>query len=869
MEEQKQSLESVINKWVENQPAWCSAALHIALQGAYTDKQVDALAYAACQAQGADLGIENTVELAPYQPEDLGGAGDSQRCVLLESITAESGINAIEQGSKLSAATSGITVVYGNNGSGKSGFSRIMRNSCTSRTGSSEILANVFEGNGAPSATYDAIVDGVPSSFTWKSGESDHPAFPEIAFFDAACAAMEVGDKDNEILYAPGVVSSLMNLPGIVSAVAARIQRRETELTKSITMGHAPQEYRSSARVSELLSCKTRVEAERLVSDAQLSPQEEKRRTELPKLIEADPDVEIPKLERRQAQLASMRKRLAELYQCCYPTFVEAYKSALGSVKQAEGAAKVAAELASNSSKLDGFGGDAWKTLWEAARSYSNGCVHTGSAFPKLPVGSLCPLCQQPLDGEALARMRSFEAYVTGVAENNLAERRKTLEALSSRFTVATDAVKADRATIGLLETAQAVTCMDSLMRELEPVEAVPDAATLAKLLSLTEQADTQARAEINALEQRLVLLRENQQSGSANKLRSELADLNSRSWIYASKDLLVEDAKKRELKASLEAVRRRCTTRQASALVSSASQVEIVERMQTAFVDELARLKAEGQHVAISTRVKSGQEYQRITLDGANATTHSVLSEGEQKIVALAGFFALLDVLPSNSTAVLDDPITSLDHQWRRIVAARIVEAARTRPVIVFTHEPMFCMEISEMSAEIGVEVAYRTVQRRGITTGIVMDELDWDASNVKQRVKQLRNKATDIKRRYKAREIKTDAELGRAVRDCYSDLRTTWERAVESVLLAGVVKRSQRPVHTQQMKHLSDIQDEDIRVVEENMTRCSLMTNAHDDPLVSPDAQPTIEGFEADVTVLEEWRNRIEGRRQASSKH
>ena len=142
--------------------------------------------------------------------------------------------------------------------------------------------------------------------------------------------------------------------------------------------------------------------------------------------------------------------------------------------------------------------------------------------------------------------------------------------------------------------------------------------------------------------------------------------------------------------------------------------------------MDELARLKAESQHVAISTRVKSGQEYQRITLDGAKESTQDVLSEGEQKIVALAGFFALLDVLPGSSTVVLDDPITSLDHLWRNAVAARIVDVAKSRPVVVFTHEPMFCVELSDLSAKLDVPVEYRTVYRRGSSTGIVFDGLD-----------------------------------------------------------------------------------------------------------------------------------------------
>lgn len=863
MEEQKQSLESVIDQWIKKQPAWYSAALHISLQGMYTDEQIDALASAACKELAVDLGIANPVELAAYQPADLGGVGDSQRSVLLESITAESGINAIEQGSKLNVATSGITVIYGNNGSGKSGFSRIMRNSCTSRSGSSEILANVFEGNDIPSATFSVRVNGEPTTYTWKSGESDYPTFPEIAFFDAVCAAMEIGDRDNEILYAPSIISSLMRLPDLISAISARIQKRENELSESITMGHVPQEHRKSDRVTAILSCKSGSEVEKLVNAAQLSLQEEGRRTALPKLIAADLDVEIPKLERRQAQLSAMRQKLAELYHCCQPAFAKQYQSSLEAVKQAQEAAKAATELASNSSKLDGFGGEVWKALWEAARKYSNECAHTSAIFPKLPQGSLCPLCQQPLGGEAITKMENFEAYVTGIAEKQLKERRKTLDALTKRFSEAVAAVKADRGSIVALETTQVALNMDSLMAELEPVTAVPDSETLAKLTDLIKPIGIQVRAEIDALAQRLDTLREMQQPGSAGKLRTELADLNVRNWIYENKAFLLEDAKKREFKVSLEAVRKKCNTRPFSALISSVSQVEVVEKMQAAFMDELARLKAASQHVAISTRVKSGQEYQRITLDGAKESTQNVLSEGEQKIVALAGFFALLDVLPSSSTVVLDDPITSLDHLWRNAVAARIVDAAKSRPVVVFTHEPMFCVELSDLSAKLDVPVEYRTVYKRGSSTGIVFDGLDWAACNLNQRIGALRDEASRIRSRLKAGEFMTDAALEEELRRCYSKLRSTWERAVESALLDGIIERAKRPVQTQKLKKLVDISDEDVRIVDENMGKCSRLTEAHDDPLSTPDSPPTIDEFEADIKVLADWAKSIHKRR------
>lgn len=869
LEGRSQSLESTILQWAANQPSWCSAALHIALQGEYTAEQVDALAIAACREAGVALGIDNVVEPTGFDASDLGSIGSSQREVLLESITAETGINAIEPGSKLDVATTGITVIYGNNGSGKSGFSRMIRNACTSRTGSENILSNVFESKVTPSASFSVKLNGIPTSFTWKDGETPYPTFPEIAYFDSACAAMEIGDKDNAILYAPGVISSLALLPGLITAVANRIQQQESRLIDSLDARAIPSELRSLPEVTALLSCSSEAEATRLIGEAALSTEEVARRAMLPKLIESDPSVELPKLERRHSQLKAMRERLAELYQCCQPSFGQAFEKARAAVDQAMEAAKAASALASNNSPLDGFGSDAWKALWEAARKYSDSFAYVGSSYPKLPKDSLCPLCQQPLGVETMARMDAFEAYVNGVAEKNLAEKSRALSELETRFINAVRAVKSDASGIGIMATDQARSEMDALMRKLESVAAVPDVAVLESLSAHTQQAGKYVRDEIDALAQRMTTLREGMEPGNAEKLKSELLALNARAWIDANKELLAGDAKNRETRKGLEAARKKCNTRSATTLISAVSKVEVVERMQSAFAAELKRLKASNQQVAISTRARAGQEYQRITLEGASASTRSVLSEGEQKIVALAGFFALLDVMPGNSTVILDDPITSLDHLWRAAVAERIVEEAKSRPVVVFTHEPMFCYAISELSAKQDVPVAYRTVQKRGTLTGIVMNELDWDASNVKKRIGALRNRANDLRRLYKACAIKTDAELGKELRDCYSDLRSTWERAVEQVLLAGVVKRAERPIHTQQMKWLSDITDEDIRIVEENMTKCSLLTNAHDDPLATPDSLPTIQEFEDDVNALDEWRKTIEDRRRKANRH
>ena len=313
-----------------------------------------------------------------------------------------------------------------------------------------------------------------------------------------------------------------------------------------------------------------------------------------------------------------------------------------------------------------------------------------------------------------------------------------------------------------------------------------------------------------------------------------------------------------------MNAVRAECGTRPISSLVSDVSKIEMVERMRESFDNELATLHASNQHVSMATHVRSGQEYQQIALDGTTEKATNVLSEGEQKIVALAGFFALLDVMPSRSTAVLDDPVTSLDHDWREIVAARIVEEASKRPIVVFTHEPLFCVCLSSLAKEARVDITYRTVYKRGSKAGIVSSELDWDASNVKGRIANLRDRAVDIRRRVKSGSYASNSDCDDAIKNCYSKLRSAWERAVEEVLLGGVVQRAQVQVHTQQLRHLNDIEDRDINAVTPAMSKCSKITDAHDDPLAAPSMIPDVEELERDIENLATWIKCIRDRRK-----
>ncbi len=73
-----------------------------------------------------------------------------------------------------------------------------------------------------------------------------------------------------------------------------------------------------------------------------------------------------------------------------------------------------------------------------------------------------------------------------------------------------------------------------------------------------------------------------------------------------------------------------------------------------------------------------------------ANHAPSVVLSEGEQKVLAMADFLAEARMTPASPVA-FDDPVCNLDHGRIREVAARIRNPSKNRQVVVFTHDIWF----------------------------------------------------------------------------------------------------------------------------------------------------------------------------------
>lgn len=113
---------------------------------------------------------------------------------------------------------------------------------------------------------------------------------------------------------------------------------------------------------------------------------------------------------------------------------------------------------------------------------------------------------------------------------------------------------------------------------------------------------------------------------------------------------------------------------------------IDILGKFNLSFTLEHIKPAPNTKDYSFSFKIKDQKGHERDFKDG--------LSEGERQLISLAFFFSINESLPdkSNTVLIFDDPITSLDSPNLKILADLVHEKTQEfSQVIIFTHHPLF----------------------------------------------------------------------------------------------------------------------------------------------------------------------------------
>lgn len=164
-----------IVRWAEALPTWQQDALRrIAKNSEVTDDDVNELVRF-CKWNN-DIADGAEPEILPITAEHVPRGSHSTQVVTLRSLGGVEHVNALDSQQQLDFADSGLTVIFGYNGSGKSGYGRILRRACRSRSNGPAILPNVLaESLAGPASTrlhmHSMVSSSRPSSGLIRNGQ--------------------------------------------------------------------------------------------------------------------------------------------------------------------------------------------------------------------------------------------------------------------------------------------------------------------------------------------------------------------------------------------------------------------------------------------------------------------------------------------------------------------------------------------------------------------------------------------------------------------------------------------------------------------------------------------------------------------------
>lgn len=298
----------------------------------------------------------------------------------------------------------------------------------------------------------------------------------------------------------------------------------------------------------------------------------------------------------------------------------------------------------------------------------------------------------------------------------------------------------------------------------------------------------SQITIEIIDINSRLVALGKSNQEVNqlVTNLNSKKSEILRRKKIHESKDLLNKWYEFKVQIDLLKKIKSKFTTNSLTTKSNEAFKEIVAGDYSNIFNGYCLELGVPS--ISISLTTKKGQSKRAKYVVKENIKVTEVMSEGEQKAIALAEFATDLNIRKNFCTTIFDDPVTSFDYKRANKIADMIYKISKERQVIVFTHNIMFYYYLYNCCDR----------DKNKENKFFKIDEFDRDnkglisisAEGRLENLKEITNKIKDASQKINSKKCLGD-ELERTLKATYSDIRTWCELIVEEGFLKKVIRR------------------------------------------------------------------------------
>lgn len=804
-------LRNEIIEWVKRQPYWGQLIANHILKGEQIISGVVDDIYSSFK-QENNL-VQQSSKKADLEFLTKSSSTDTSEKMKWSSISNLQGINAIDSRNPLHIGKQ-MTLIYGENGSGKSGYTRILNKAFVSR-GDKKILPNIFNDDHViPSAVFEFKNDRESKTIAFPQDKSSI-LFQTVAVFDSQSALHDLSEE-NELSFIPLEFNFFPKYSEIYLQIKDRLSQEIEQNKPNNDFINCFEKQTSVKKALEEITTET--EYSKLESLSSISDMEDTFKTyskEKMQLLALNSERQKQELNSFIDGLSDIKKNIETLNKKFSSERIFQTKDLLNSRDLLKKCSSTEGFTILEGEHIYNLGSLEWKKFIDAAHSYYNS-IHENI--------DTCIFCGQDIENVSL--IDKYWQYLKSDSEKKLAVAEQDLQKILINFQSQTFQLLVKESKLDeWLQKNQNDAYKKIISAEQYFFDVNKQIINNIKTSSWSDNIhpfdlDTHfITSSIQFIRTHIKDLNVDVVEGKLKTINTFLDEYNDRlklkSLLPKVKDFMLKQA------WCAKATQINFSTRNITLIQKSLFSTYVTSKYIDKFNLECKRLNSNFSAEVVQRGTK-GVTLSKLAIKGRKPV--EILSEGEQRSISLANFLAETSLSEDNDCIVFDDPVSSLDHKRREIIAQRLVDESKLKQVVILTHDVSFLFLLQNYCSSESIDCQITTIRKFKSSSGVIQEgKLPWIAMPVKKRIGFLRVELQELTSLY--REMDNPDSLDKYVKqskDWCESLRETWEHTIEEVLLNNAVQRFNPAIQTQRLKNATYTQSL-YQTVEKGMRDCS----------------------------------------------
>ena len=834
-------------EWAEDKGNWAKLLLHETLTA--TDRLSDDTRKIIYRHFRKSIGLPEDIEDAPIEKPSASFSGHEIQLTKLANIT---GINRLSSNSEITFSPN-LTVIYGENGTGKSGFSRILKDIGFSYEAETKLLPNIYaEKPEEMSAKVEYTYDGDKKEYTWTP-QGKNKELKDISVYNSSCVSISISGNRNLIITPLG-----FHLFDMVSAeldALAELLKNEKNLLN--TTYEWFDSFHEGTDYNQIIQSLKDTPKEKIEGVLPFTKDDEQKLTDLVKelanLTKEILEKEIKELNSQYTEITEIKQRIETSKTAFSQSQWDELIKAVSTVKRLE--EKGYGSLASLASEkgIELFGKPEFERFIQAADVYINTLPNNN--YPETS-GSKCIYCNQSIsDSATIDLIKKYREILKDTTRQELEKQKSTINNFKLAFNRVANDIQLHQPSYGTANNEKALQ-PDFLLAYNLSVKNIAQCIKQNDYKNLSFSLDynsvvIELSKKLDEIEGVLAKKKESRDNieTKRNILKTEIIVLEDKKIFTDRKTAVLKIIANYQQIKILSENESAFNTTSISTKTNKARKELVEQAFEKSFREELQNLRKGHISVELNFGTKKGGTNIRQSLK-EKYNLSDILSEGEQKAISLAEFFTELRIDGSNSTVIFDDPVNSLDHHIIDETAKRLILLSKTRQTVIFTHSILLFNSFlyqSKLSHNKSLERLFYNTKNQYEICGIITladEEINKPKSYISQINSLINNSPKD----------RPEAEVSA---EGYGYLRSAIELTVEHEILKGTVKRYQKNIALTNFLELSGAEIDKCKIeLNDIFEKCCGSISAHSNPVdlaSTPDMKQLKTDFEAYKKIRE----------------